>query len=162
MKPVKNFRTNFRTNFRASALVIALVGLASVIPASGFAGSVRIFAAQKNSSSLQKAAKADFSGKWDLNVTTDGGPISAKMDVKVAADGSITGTVESAEYGSSAISSGSVTDASFVIKFNISGDGNAIQVIMNGTFDEKTLKGSGSAGDAGFSFTGTRASSSQK
>jgi hypothetical protein len=148
MKPVKNFKT--------LVLVIALVALVSVIPAGA-----KISDAHENFSSLQKAAKADLSGKWDLNVTTDGGPISAKMDVKVAADGSITGTVESAEYGSSTISSGSVTDASFVIKFNISGDGNAIQVVMNGTFDEKSLKGSGSAGDAGFSFTGARASSSQ-
>lgn len=151
MNPVKNFRT--------LALAIALVAAVSVIPASGLAGNTRIFVGQKNSSSLQKTAKADLSGKWSLNVTTDGGPISAKMEVKVAADGSITGSVESAEYGTSTISSGSVTDASFVIKFNISGDGNAIQVIMNGTFDEKSLKGSGSAGDAGFSFTGTRASS---
>ncbi len=153
MKPVNNFKI--------SALLIAVVGLVSVIPASA-----KNFAAQKNSSpvqsSLQKAAKVDLSGKWDLSVATDGGPISAKLDLKVAADGSITGTVESAEYGSSTISGGSVTDASFVIKFNISGDGNAIQVVMNGTFEEKTLKGSGSAGDAGFSFTGTRSSSAQK
>jgi hypothetical protein len=33
---------------------------------------------------------------------------------------------------------------------------------MNGTFDEKSMKGSGSAGDASFSFTGTRAASAQK
>lgn len=150
MKPVKNFRV--------LALVIAMVGLVSVIPS---AGSANIFAAQKNSSSLQKAAKADLSGKWDLAVSTDGGPISAKAEFKVAADGSITGTVESAEYGSSTITGGSVTDASFVIKFNISGDGNAIQVTMSGTFDEKSLKGSGSAGDASFSFTGTRASAAK-
>jgi hypothetical protein len=153
MKPVKNFRT--------SALVIALVGIVSVIPVTGFAGSAKISGGHVNSSSLQKAAKADLSGKWDLSVSTDGGPISAKVEFKVAADGSITGTVESAEYGTSTITSGSVSDASFVIKFNISGDGNAIQVIMSGTFDEKSLKGSGSAGDASFSFTGTRSSASK-
>ena len=154
MKPVKKFR--------ALTLAIALVGLVSVIPS---AGSGQIFAAPKNSSSLQssfqKSAKADLSGKWDLAVSTDGGPISAKAEFKVAADGSITGTVESAEYGSSTITGGSVTDASFVVKFNISGDGNAIQVTMSGTFDEKSLKGSGSAGDASFSFTGTRASAAK-
>ena len=152
MKPVNTLKN--------LALAIALVGLVSVIPAGA-----KISGAQRNSSSLhsslQKAAKADLSGKWDLSVVTDGGPISAKLDLKVAADGSITGTVESAEYGSSTISSGSVTDASFAIKFNISGDGNAIQVVMSGTFDEKSLKGSGSAGDASFSFTGTRSSSAQ-
>jgi hypothetical protein len=153
MKPVKNFRS--------LALVVALAGILSVIPATGFAGSAKISAAKENSSSLQKAAKADLSGKWDLAVSTDGGPISAKAEFKVAADGSITGTVESAEYGSSTITSGSVTDASFVVKFNITGDGNAIQVVMSGTFDEKSLKGSGSAGDASFSFTGTRASAAK-
>lgn len=153
MKSVKNFRT--------LALVVALAGPVSVIPAIGFAGSAENSAAQKDSLSLQKAAKADLSGKWDLAVSTDGGPISAKAEFKVAADGSITGSVESAEYGTSTITSGSVTDAGFVVKFNISGDGNAIQVTMSGTFDEKSLKGSGSAGDASFSFTGTRASAAK-
>src|ERR1700722_10375023 len=78
--------------------------------------------------SSRAEAKADLSGKWDLNVATDGGPVSAKAEFKVASDGSITGTVESAEYGSSKISSGSVTDASFAIKFGISANGNAIEV----------------------------------
>jgi hypothetical protein len=150
-----------KNSFRTLALVTALVGLVSVIPAVGIGPSANLFASQKNSSSLQKTAKADLSGKWDLNVTTDGGPISAKAEFAVAADGSITGTVESAEYGSSKISSGSVKDASFVIKFGISTDGNAIDVNMSGTFDEKTMKGSGSAGDNGFSFTGTRSSSAK-
>jgi hypothetical protein len=150
MKPVKNFKT--------LTSVVALVVLVSVIPA---VGSGQIFAAPKNSSPVQKAAKVDLSGKWDLAVSTDGGPISAKAEFKVASDGSITGSVESAEYGTSTITGGSVTDASFVVKFNISGDGNAIQVTMSGTFDEKSLKGSGSAGDASFSFTGTRASAAK-
>jgi len=143
--------------FRMFASTIALVALVSVVSAHGVGHSV----SQIHRTSVQKTAKADLSGKWDLNVTTDGGPISAKAEFKVASDGSITGTVESAEYGSSKITSGSVTDASFAIKFNISADGNAIEVSMSGTFDEKSLKGSGSAGDAGFSFTGTRAASAQ-
>jgi hypothetical protein len=135
--------------FRSLALVIALVGLVSVIPAIA------------HGVSLQTQAKADLSGKWDLNVTTDGGPISAKAEFTVASDGTISGTIDSAEYGSSKIASGSVKDASFSFKFNISADGNVIEVTMSGTFDEKSLKGTGSAGDMGFSFTGTRASSSQ-
>jgi hypothetical protein len=149
MKTMKSFR-----NF---ALVIAVVGLVSVVQAGGVGRAASTSDSQMKALSLQKAAKADLSGKWDLNVSTDGGPISAKAEFKVASDGSITGTVESAEYGSSKISSGSVSDASFSIKFNISSDGNVIEVSMSGTFDEKSLKGSGSAGDAGFSFTGTRA-----
>jgi hypothetical protein len=140
------------------ALVIALVGLVSVIPAVGVEQN---FAKQMRSSLIESQAKADLSGKWDLNVTTDGGPISAKAEFTVASDGTISGTVDSAEYGSSKIASGSVKDASFSFKFNISADGNVIEVTMSGTFDEKSMKGSGSAGDAGFSFTGTRASSGQ-
>jgi len=140
------------------ALMIALIGLVSVVSANG----IGQHAYHTSSASVLKAAKPDLSGKWDLNVTTDGGPISAKAEFKVASDGTITGTVESAEYGSSKISSGSVTDAGFAIKFSISAEGSAIEVSMSGTFDEKSMKGSGSAGDAGFSFTGTRSSSAQK
>jgi hypothetical protein len=145
-------------NFRSLALVIALVGLVSVASAGGVGGG----ASRVSGFSFQAPAKADLSGKWDLNVTTDGGPVSAKADFKVASDGTITGTVESEQYGSSKISSGSVTDASFAIKFDISAGGDAISVSMSGTFDEKSMKGTGSAGDAGFSFTGTRSSSGQE
>jgi len=106
-------------------------------------------------------AKAELSGKWDLDVRTDSGPVSAKADFTVAKDGKITGTIESAEYGSSKISSGSVNEASFSIKFDLSSQGSVIEVGMNGTFDEKTMKGSGSAGDSSFTFTGSRSSSAQ-
>jgi hypothetical protein len=151
-----------KNSLQTLALAIAVAALVSVLPALGLGN---ISASHQNfpslHSSFQKTAKADLSGKWDLNVTTDGGPVSAKAEFKVASDGTITGTVESEQYGSSKISSGSVTDANFAIKFSISADGNAIEVTMSGTFDEKSLKGSGSAGDNGFSFTGTRSSSAQ-
>jgi hypothetical protein len=146
--------------FTGFALAIALVGLMSVVSVVSANGIDRS-ATQTKTASFQKTAKPDLSGKWDLSVSTDGGPISAKAEFKVASDGTITGTVESAEYGSSKISSGSVNDSSFSIKFDISADGNVIQVSMSGTFDEKSMKGSGSAGDNGFSFTGTRAASAQ-
>jgi hypothetical protein len=139
------------------ALAIALAGLVSVIPAVGVE---QVSAPQVRGVAIEAQAKADLSGKWDLNVTTDGGPVSAKVEFTVASDGTISGTVDSAEYGSSKISSGSVKDANFSFKFNITADGNVIEVTMSGTFDQKSLKGSGSAGDMGFSFTGTRTSSS--
>jgi hypothetical protein len=145
-------------SFGSLALVIALVGLVSVIPA---ASVEQNSAPQTRGVSIETQAKADLSGKWDLNVTTDGGPVSAKAEFTVASDGTISGTIDSEQYGSSKIASGSVKDASFSFKFNISADGNVIEVTMSGTFDEKSLKGSGSAGDMGFSFTGTRASSGQ-
>jgi hypothetical protein len=145
-------------SFGSLALAIALVGIVSVIPAVGVEQNS---ASQMRGVSIESQAKADLSGKWDLNVTTDGGPIAAKAEFSVASDGTISGTIDSAEYGSSKIASGSVKDASFSFKFNITADGNVIEVTMSGSFDEKSLKGSGSAGDMGFSFTGTRSSSSQ-
>jgi hypothetical protein len=151
MKATKNFRT--------FALVLALGGILSVIPAVGVAQNS---APQARGVSTETQAKTDLSGKWDLNVTTDGGPISAKAEFTVASDGTISGTIDSAEYGSSKIASGSVKDANFSFKFDISASGSVVEVTMSGTFDEKSLKGSGSAGDLGFSFTGTRASSGQK
>ncbi len=148
-------------NLKLLVLLTAVVTLVSVIPAGARDTGSAIPALRTNDVSFQTAAKADLSGKWDLNVSTDGGPVSAKAEFKVAANGAITGTVESAEYGSSTITSGSVTDASFSIKFNINAGDTAVEVNMGGTFDEKSMKGSGSAGDASFSFTGTRASSGQ-
>ncbi|HEY4840103.1 MAG TPA: hypothetical protein VIH72_15915 [Candidatus Acidoferrales bacterium] len=145
-------------SFGSLALVTALVGLVSVIPAVGVGQNS---APLMRGVSIETQAKSDLSGKWDLNVTTDGGPIAAKAEFTVASDGTISGTIDSAEYGSSKIASGSVKDASFSFKFDISASGSVIEVTMSGTFDEKSLKGSGSAGDMGFSFTGTRASSSQ-
>jgi hypothetical protein len=147
--------------FKTLGVAVALVGIVSVVPAGGVGRHTGNSGAEMSGASIESPAKADLTGKWDLNVTTDGGQISASADFKVASDGSITGTVESAAYGSSKISSGSVTDANFTVKFSISANGNAIEVSMSGTFDEKSIKGSGSAGDTSFSFTGTRASSAQ-
>jgi hypothetical protein len=146
---------------RTVALMIAVVGLVSKVSAESSSRSARIPFAQPSGSSSRTAVKADLSGKWDLDVKTDGGPISAKADFKVASDATITGTIESAEYGNSKIASGSVADASFAIKFSVSADGNVIEINMSGTFDEKSMRGSGTAGDGSFSFTGTRTSNAQ-
>ena len=152
-----------KTNNKMKMLLVlaAVIALVSALPAGASDGASVVSASGMNGLAVQTQAKVDLSGKWDLNVTTDGGPVSAKAEFKVAADGTITGSVESAEYGSSTISSGSVTDASFSIKFSINAGDSSVPVNMSGTFDEKSMKGSGSAGDASFSFTGTRASSGQ-
>lgn len=139
---------------KSAVTVAAAVMLVVAVPAGSAVPSV-------TGLSLPKAAKADLSGKWDLDVKTDSGPVSAKAELKVASDGKITGSIESAEYGASTISSGSVSDASFSFKFNLNSGGSVVEVGMTGTFDEKTMKGSGSAGDSSFTFTGTRASSAQ-
>lgn len=138
-------------------IVVAVAMLVATIPA----GAAHLSVGHSVSAAVAPAAKADLSGKWDLDVRTDSGPVAAKADFTVAKDGAITGTIESAEYGSSKISSGSVNDTSFSIKFDLSSQGSVIEVGMTGTFDEKTMKGSGSAGDSSFTFTGTRASASK-
>jgi hypothetical protein len=143
----------------AAFLIVAVTFVAAV--SAGANDSTRISASQRNSFSLPTAAKLDLSGKWDLDVKTDNGPVSAKADLKVASDGTITGTIESQEYGSSRIASGSVTDTSFSFKFDLNSQGSVISVGMSGTFDEKTMKGSGTAGDTSFTFTGARSSSAQ-
>jgi len=145
---------------KAAAFLIIAVMVIATIPAGATDYATRIQVSHVNRLS-PAAAKLDLSGKWDLDVRTDSGPVSAKAEFKVASDGTITGTIESQEYGSSKISSGSVTDASFSFKFDLNSQGSVISVGMSGTFDEKTMKGSGTAGDASFTFTGARSSSAQ-
>ena len=146
---------------KAAAFVIVAVAGIATISAGATADGPRVQVSHVNRLSLATAAKLDLSGKWDLDVKTDNGPVSAKADLKVASDGTVSGTIESQEYGSSKISSGSVTDASFSFKFDLNSQGSVISVGMSGTFDEKTMKGSGTAGDNSFTFTGTRSSSAQ-
>ena len=146
---------------KAGAFLIVAVAVVATVSAGATTSATRIPVSQANRMS-PVAAKLDLSGKWDLDVKTDNGPVSAKADLKVAGDGTITGTIESPEYGSSKISSGSVTDASFSFKFDLNSQGSVISVGMSGTFDEKTMKGSGSAGDTSFTFTGSRSSSTER
>jgi hypothetical protein len=141
--------------------MIAVVTLVSAIPVGAGGPVVMIPASQARNMSSPEVAKPDLSGKWDMYFVSENGPVEAKGDFKVDGDGKITGTIVSVQYGTSTIDSGSVTDVNFTIRFNINPDGSGLEVNMSGTFDEKSLKGTGSAGDTSFSFTGTRSSSSQ-
>jgi hypothetical protein len=146
---------------KTAAFVIVAIVVVATVSAGAANNAAKIPVSQVHGVSMATAPKLDLSGKWDLDVKTDNGPVSAKADLKVASDGTISGTIESPEYGSSKISSGSVTDASFAFKFDLNSQGSAISVGMSGTFDEKGMKGSGTAGDTSFTFTGTRSSSAQ-
>jgi hypothetical protein len=147
--------------WKTVVLVIAVVTLVSVVPAGAGGAKTMIAMSRPSDLSFQQEAKADLSGKWDMNFVSDNGPVEAKAEFKVASDGTITGTIVSEQYGTSTIASGSVTDGSFAMKFSIDANGSGIEVNMSGTFDAKSLKGTGSAGDTSFSFTGTRSSSAQ-
>src|SRR5262249_29372361 len=66
-----------------------------------------------------QAAK-DLSGKWSLAILTPTGPEQRSFDLKLAADGSVTGTVGS-PYGDIAISKGKATRDSLTIEFSMAG-----------------------------------------
>jgi len=104
--------------------------------------------------------KPDLNGRWDLNVMTEDGPQKASLDLSVADDGRITGTVHS-DYGDARISGGSLDGNKFSIRFSLNIQGNATDVNMDGTIDGDSLEGRGDAGGGAFSFTGARAKSGQ-
>ena len=105
----------------------------------------------------KSGADSKVGGKWDLSVNTgDGNQQNASLDLKVAGDGSITGTVNSA-YGSAEITKGSADGDSFSIAFKLTIDGTLTDITMRGTVSGDSIKGDGTAGDGTYTFTGTRA-----
>jgi hypothetical protein len=96
-------------------------------------------------------------GKWDLNVNTgDGNQENASLELKIAADGAVTGTVSS-RYGNAEITKGSVDGDSFSISFKLTIDDSLTDITMRGAVNGDSVKGDGTAGDGTFTFTGTRA-----
>jgi hypothetical protein len=149
------------TRNRTSAvwvLALALLVVACILPTRSLASSVGSRASTNNQQEGGQAAKPALTGKWDITVTTQDGPQNASADLTVADDGTITGTVAS-QYGSASISSGSLTGNQFTFKFSLNIEGTPTDVSMSGTIDGDSIKGNGSAGDAGFDFTGARAPS---
>lgn len=102
-------------------------------------------------------AKPKVAGKWDLTVNTgDGNQETASLEMKVADDGGITGTVSS-HYGDAEITKGSADGGSFSIAFKLTIDNSPTDISMRGTVDGDSMKGDGTAGDGTFTYTGTRA-----
>ncbi len=137
-----------------SVSAVAFLMVAALLPSRSFAFNHPAAAARQQDNG--QAAKPALAGKWDLNVTTPDGPQKASADLTVADDGTVSGTIDS-QYGHSSISTGSLTGSQFTIKFSINIDGNPTDVSMSGTIDGDSIKGSGSAGDSTFDFTGERA-----
>jgi hypothetical protein len=137
----------------ACASALALLIVACILPVRSLAGSINRPPDKPQEGG--QAAKPALTGKWDLTVTTQDGPQKASADLTVADDGTITGTVGS-QYGNASISSGSLTGNQFTFKFSLNIEGTPTDVSMSGTIDGDSIKGNGSAGDAGFDFTGAR------
>jgi hypothetical protein len=99
--------------------------------------------------------KGDMTGKWKLAYSTPEGPEEATLDVSMASDGALSGTLDS-PHGVASIISGylSVDKFNFLININI-GESFA-DVTFTGTFDGTTLKGNISVQGYSIDFTGTK------
>ena len=104
-----------------------------------------------------QAAKKTIDGRWNIDVAvSDGSTETATLNFKSGSGGAITGTIET-QHGTAQISKGTLTGATFSIEFTLTIDNGPMSVAMSGSFDGDSMKGDGSAGDATFKFTGSRA-----
>lgn len=99
--------------------------------------------------------QGNLAGKWNIDVTASDGPHKASLDLKVATDGTITGTIGT-EYGNCDVTSGSITEDSFRIKFTLPIEGSPTPVVLDGTITGDSIKGTGTVGDGTFDYTGSR------
>src|SRR6266478_3855159 len=95
------------------------------------------------------------SGKWKLSYTTPEGPEESTLDVSMASDGSLSGTLFSPR-GNAAIISGYLSVDKFSFTINIPIEGSPTDVVFNGTFDGTSIKGSISVQGLEIDFTGTK------
>ena len=86
----------------------------------------------------QTAPSVDLTGKWSLTVRTDEGPQPRTLEVTMARDGALSGTVESS-LGSVAISSGRMRGDS--IHFELRMAGGEIRVDLDLVVRNDTLRG---------------------
>lgn len=137
-------------------LAIAVISFATFPAGAGLAtiGSVL----QKKDPPSDKRAKTDLAGKWDLNVSSNQGPMAGTAEFKIAPNGTITGTIVS-PYGTSPVTSGSAKDVTFTIKYNVTdAQGALTEITMSGSVDGNSIKGFLTVGGDRFGFTGIRSS----
>jgi hypothetical protein len=100
--------------------------------------------------------KGDMTGKWKFSFTTPEGAQEATADLKMEADGTLSGTIKHS-HGTSTLSSGWLSADKFSFTFSVDlGTGSPTEVIFSGTVEGDTLKGNLTAGDFSTEITGTR------
>jgi len=99
--------------------------------------------------------KGDITGKWKLSYTTPEGPEDSTLDVMMASDGSLSGTL-SGTRGTFNIISGNLSADKFSFTINITIEASPADVLFSGTFDGTSLKGSISVQGLDIDFTGTK------
>src|SRR6267143_94967 len=97
--------------------------------------------------------KGDLTGKWKLSYTTPEGPEDSTLDVMMASDGSLSGTL-SGTRGTFNLISGNLSVDKFSFTINILIEGSPADVLFSGTFDGTTMKGSISVQGLDIDFTG--------
>jgi imidazolonepropionase-like amidohydrolase len=99
--------------------------------------------------------KGDLTGKWKLAYTTPDGPEEATVDIVMASDGSLSGTLAS-PHGNTNIISGYLSADKFSFTINLPIEGSPTDVLFTGTFDGTTMKGSIHVQGTDIDFTGTK------
>jgi imidazolonepropionase-like amidohydrolase len=99
--------------------------------------------------------KGDITGKWKLSYTTPEGPEESTLDITMASDGSLSGTLSSPR-GNANIISGYLSLDKFTFTINIDIEGTPTDVAFSGTFDGTSLRGSISVQGYDLDFTGTK------
>ena len=99
--------------------------------------------------------KGDLTGKWKFSYTTPEGPEESTVDLIMASDGSLSGTLSSTR-GNANIISGYLSADKFSFTINIPIEGSPSDVHFTGTFDGTSIKGSISVQGLDIEFTGTK------
>jgi len=99
-------------------------------------------------------------GRWTLNVTSPNGAVEATADLRMDPDGTLTGSITS-QMGAATISRGYVSGNSFSFTFTMNVGGGPSEVVMSGTIEGNSLKGSASVGGQAMAVTGNKPGSSE-
>jgi imidazolonepropionase-like amidohydrolase len=99
--------------------------------------------------------KGNMTGKWKLSYTTPDGPEESTLDVEMATDGALSGTIAST-HGTGSIISGYLSADKFSLTINIPIEDNPSDVVFTGTFDGSSLKGNIDVMGYSIEFTGTK------
>ena len=99
--------------------------------------------------------KGDLTGKWKLSYTTPEGSEESTLDLSMASDGALSGSISSPR-GNANLISGYLSGDKFSFTINIPIEGSPTDVLFSGTFDGTTIKGSISVNGLDIDFTGTK------
>ena len=98
----------------------------------------------------------NMTGTWTLNVNTPNGAVVATANLRMEPDGALSGGISS-QMGAATISRGWVSGNQFSFTFSMNVGGPSPQeIVMSGTVEGNSLKGSASVGGQAMEVTGTK------